>query len=876
MPEQKPLFHIVSHTHWDREWYRGYQSFRLQLVDLVDHLLDILDKDPDYKFFTLDGQTIVLDDYLEIKPQNKERLKKYIESGRVLVGPWHILPDEFLVSGEATIRNLMFGSQKAAAMGGCMKVGYLPDPFGHISQMPQILNGFGINNFIFTRGIGLSPKTEFWWESPDGSRVLAINQRNGYCNAMSLPSGGDDILKKFDMLYLDLVPFASTRHVLVNNGCDHLEPQPEIPDILKTLKSRWPKAEVIHSTFPQFVESILKDNPELATFRGELRDNTRHFLLYGILSSRMYLKQANERCQTLLEKTAEPLNSMAWLAGLPYPQEALHKAWDYLIQNHPHDSICGCSIDEVHDQMMTRFDWSREISQNLSLRAHQALAPHIDTTSLEGDEVGLVIYNPTNWARQEVFTTEVLFPEGYRVKGVRVFDSEGIEHLSQLLEAKSCINTVLNPQQVPSFPKAIKVTLAFETGVIPAGGYAFYRVKPYQIAKPIAGVPIADGRILENEYIRLAINSNGSFDLLDKKTGYIFESAHIFEDGGDMGDEYNYSPPMTDQTFTTVDSDPEMELIANSPLFATVKVTHQLQVPTGISSDRKSRKKELTPFQIVSFITVNRNSPRVDIKTEIDNQVTDHRLRVLFPAMLATNYSYAESQFDVVQRPITPPTVPNQDCESIPATHPQQSYVSLSDDKVGLTVINQGLPEYEIIDSPGRAIALTLLRSVQWLSNDDLLTRCSDAGPRYETPGAQCLGKQTFHYAVYVHPENWEKSQAYRYAHLFNEPLVSYMETKHQGSFPAVMSFVRIEPENILLSALKKSDREDKLVVRVWNTGTLITRGRIVFFRPIKSAWLANMNEEPVREIVLDKNQPDQISLDINAKQIISLLIELN
>ena len=220
--------YIVSHTHWDREWYETYQQFRLRLVRLMDKLLHILDTDPSYLYFMLDGQTIVLEDYLEIRPEREADLRRHIRSGRLLIGPWHVLPDEFLVSGEAIVRNLLLGKRTCAQFGGRMPVGYIPDPFGHISQIPQILRGFGMASAALRRGLDEHP-TELNWQSPDGSTVLLCYLRDGYDNAARLPvHSGEAFVREVRRLTDRLAPFSPTTNVLLMNGVDHMEPVPEL------------------------------------------------------------------------------------------------------------------------------------------------------------------------------------------------------------------------------------------------------------------------------------------------------------------------------------------------------------------------------------------------------------------------------------------------------------------------------------------------------------------------------------------------------------------------------------------------------------------------------------------------------------------------
>jgi len=215
--------------HWDREWYEPYQHFRLRLVSLIDGLLRIPDQDPAYRYFMLDGQTIVLEDYLQVRPEREDILSQYIQEGRLLIGPWHIPPDEFLVSGEALVRNLLLGDRIARQFGPKMMVGYTPDPFGHISQLPQILRGFGIDSAVLRRGLDDHP-TELLWQAPDGSTVLLCYLRDGYDNAAHLPVHDEQALaQEIARLRDSLAPFAMADYVLLMNGVDHMEPVPELP-----------------------------------------------------------------------------------------------------------------------------------------------------------------------------------------------------------------------------------------------------------------------------------------------------------------------------------------------------------------------------------------------------------------------------------------------------------------------------------------------------------------------------------------------------------------------------------------------------------------------------------------------------------------------
>lgn len=476
--------HLVSHTHWDREWYQPFQLFRLRLVHLVDRLLDLMADDPRFLHFTLDGQTIVLDDYLQMRPERESELRALVQSGRLVIGPWHILPDEFLVSPEATVRNLLQGDRTARRFGPKMQVGYIPDPFGHIGQMPQILQGFGIAAASVERGLDDQP-AEFWWEAPDGSRVFMAYLRDGYGNAVMLPADREgDFAGEVARLRDSLLPYAASGHVLLMHGTDHTEPPAETAAAVAYTNTCLNGDRLVHSTLPAYLAqaqaAIREQGIELPVLRGELRSSKRFHLLPGVLSARMWIKQRNQACETLLEKWAEPFSTFAaWtrpgcelpddrkntsssdLRALHHTAPLLRQAWRYLMENHPHDSICGCSIDQVHAEMLPRFDQVEQIGEEITRQSLQSLCNAIDTRCSEpaGEGWPVVVFNPHStpvtgptsvWLPLPVQPgpVELTGPDGETVRGVVeerqekelacwVFDRAGfIDQLALLQDGK--------------------------------------------------------------------------------------------------------------------------------------------------------------------------------------------------------------------------------------------------------------------------------------------------------------------------------------------------------------------------------------------------------------------------------------------------------
>ena len=434
------ILHFISHTHWDREWHEPFQLFRIRLAQTIDKALDILATDPEYKFFMLDGQTIVLEDYLEIQSEREAELRAHIKSGRILIGPWYILPDEFLVSGEAIIRNLQRGIRLANSFGKCMMIGYIPDPFGHISQMPQLLAGFGIHVAMFRRGLADEP-TELWWEGADGTPVLTTYLRDGYDNAAWLAREPMLFAEGVKRLVASLEPYAVTPNLLMMHGTDHMQPWENLPRVMREAEELIPDVHLIHSNLPDYARSVEKAltsiaKENLTVVKGELRNPKRHHLLPGVTSTRMWIKQRNARAQVLLEQWAEPLAAVEMnlplvLRGVPRDRRPeLHLAWKYLLQNHPHDSICGCSADQVHLEMAPRFDWVEQIGGEVAKGASETIARSIDTRHETQNAIPILVFNPTAGPRCESVQVQVDLPpdlDRYQITGGDGFSAPLLE-----------------------------------------------------------------------------------------------------------------------------------------------------------------------------------------------------------------------------------------------------------------------------------------------------------------------------------------------------------------------------------------------------------------------------------------------------------------
>jgi len=978
---------VISHTHWDREWYATFQQFRMRLVRLVDKVLNILETRPDYAYFMLDGQTVLLEDYLEVRPEREALLKKHIGSGRLLVGPWYILSDQFLISGEAHIQNLLRGQKIARNFGASMPIGYIPDPFGHIGQMPQILRGFGLEGAAMWRGVRSDlGQLEFIWEAPDGSSVEAVWLANtGYSTGLPLNAGVEAALVQLNGLKRDLLNKSASGIVPLMNGNDHAEPAADLPDTLRALAAKLAEngqnVQLVHSTLPQYFEmareSLAWERPNTPRIRGELRDSKLAFLLPGVLSARMWLKQRNHTMETLLERWAGP--HLAWLNSLPTrPQssdsydptalQALYKtAWKYLLLNDPHDSICGCSIDPVHEEMKTRYAWVEQIGHELRDESLRGIANTINTADLVqrlvGDQAALplLVFNAAETKRSDVVLMEAqvlaslqdfvvldsdgtVLPHqtisqkqekifsmdipaaalsgmasqggdegrimGYTLAGVDFVPLPEPDGTLRLVEANV---TALYNSPAPSDPNLIAATVAqvdqwlaqgaetFKLNValrttlkfqflarnVPANGYKTFVLRA---RRPDEAEPVTAGnerseevQSIENEFYQLSVDPKiGTFTLLDKETGVSYPGLHALRDMGDAGDEYNYAPPACDKIIHGFFSEPKIQTF-NNGVDQSLLINAAMDLPESLTLDRQERNttKAICSFSIVATLTAG--VKRLDFETVFQNMASDHRLQVLFPAPFVVEESEAEGIFDVVRRPVALPKFNSSWLEDPQPTAPQKTFVSISnaDRSLGLSVINRGLPEYEIlppaIAGAGSTIALTLLRAVGWLSREDLSTRRGHAGPAVEVPAAQMQDIYFYHYAVMPHKGDWLRSGAQAQARAFNMPLEGLATAAQAGQLPPQTSFLEMLPRALALSTVKVSEDETGFVVRLWNPAERdIPAARLRFYRKPASVHLTTLAESELLGDALVADLDGWFVFPVGAKKIVTLKVVMS
>lgn len=833
------VLHLVSHTHWDREWYLSFQRYRFRFIKLMDELLAIFRDEPEYRHFTLDGQTIILKDYLEIRPERRAEIEALVKAGKVDIGPWYTQPNCFLVSGEALIRNLMLGIKESEALGGVMKICYLPDAFGLCAQYPQLLKGFGIEDVVSWRGMPRGTKTAFTWQGADGTDCTLFYMRTNYGNALSLPLSEDSFVDNVDDTPIlrkgliervgdsinGLAAISPTRNMLMMNGIDHTFPQVELPEIIQRINDKIPDVHARHSSFAEYIAAVKRDQQALGIpldcIYGELRDHAEGIILPGSQSTRVMVKQFNRRIEGLFEKWMEPFAAYAWLAGIDYPYAEIWRAWEYLLENHAHDSIVCSSVDSTYHQVVARFEWAEELGDEVAQQSLQYLATRIQPDNGNAGKT-LVVFNPLAWERSEVVTATVNIPKALNIKHIRVTD--GTEDLPIIVtKVEDDVVMRFNPREgLASLIPVQRCTLSLKVKQIPANGYRAFSLMDAPTQRHLPGLVGIAPNILENEALRVEVNPNGTINVLDKQANREFTGLHFFEDGGEAGDGFSRIAPETDQILYSLGNAAPITCIENNALRATLKIELAMDLPTALIAGRRARTAETVRCPITTFVTLTASSRRVDIETHVHNLAKDHRLRVMFPSSIPSDYSYAEQPFDVIQRSIKLPDL-NLPYEEPPyATHPQLSFAGITDGQHGLMIANAGLYEYEVTDTPDRCVALTLLRCT------DRLHIPFEGSQQNLIPEAQCLGDHVFRYSIIPHQGSWET--AWQDAYEFNFPLRLILDQQLEGAtvrgyqqpaqprtLPAAQSFVEVSSKQLQVTAIKKAEREDVLVVRLLN-----------------------------------------------------------
>lgn len=892
--------HIVPHTHWDREWYFTSEESQVLLYQHMKDLLAFMEEHPQYPFYVLDGQTVLLEDYLEAAPQDRSRIADLVRQGRLIIGPWYTQTDEMAVGGESIARNLYWGGRDCRSFqdaagedGSCnasldhsprMAVGYLPDSFGQCAQMPMLLRQAGIPYSVFWRGTSSrhGVGSEFTWESEDGSRVTVQQLPLCYALGRFLPTD-ESLRKRMDMTLAALERFATPgcTDFVLPAGFDQMPVQKDMDQVIALLREWYPDWNFVLDSYEN-VCRLQESRSDLPTIRGEFLDGSTARVHRSIYSTRMDLKIKNTRLEQYITHVAEPLSAMAWQLGLSYPAGLYEKLWKELMKNHAHDSMGCCCSDEVHRVIDSRYEDVRLRAEMLVKYAMRFIADHQETppaivqlmqeasaaaagsavasvsagsastgpdsaspaaaqaalvgrTQASGEEK-LLLFNTLPVERRLTVTAQVTTRHAHFI----LRDAEGNPVSYQLLDqapvdASIVFRELKRRSAEGDLDPFTRYTIAIERQ-LPAFGYETLYLDfagngrscgPKEVPADMVNASPSESLQIEDSFYRVCLLEDGSLDILDKRDGRLYHGLARWEDSGNAGDEYDYSPPEKDQVLT------EVRLLSghaeNGPLISrlhyslSMSVYRNLSVRSGAASGQTA-PEDMIPLGLSCTLSLQ-NDGLIRFLTEVQNDADDHRLRLLFPTGISAEYSHASQAFGEILRPVNDPCLAvweKEKWEERPdGIYPMLDYVYLQDNARSFGLITGGGREYEITGSDQDTIAFTVLSCTGMCGEDDLIRRPGRlSGIALPTPDSQMHGtiRQEFALALSAPGGCASASQLYHW------PAVCWHQAERQEFFlnkkdvrtPVRASLLKLNG-NVQISAVKKAEEEDALLVRVFN-----------------------------------------------------------
>ncbi|POT58114.1 alpha-mannosidase [Citrobacter amalonaticus] len=846
--------HITPHMHWDREWYFTTEESRILLVNNMEEILTRLEQDAEYLCYVLDGQTAVLEDYFAVKPENRQRVQRLVQAGKLIIGPWYTQTDTTIVSGESIVRNLLYGMRDCQAFGEPMKIGYLPDSFGMSGQLPHIYNGFGITRTMFWRGCSErhgTDKTEFLWQSSDGSEVVAQVLPLGYAIGKYLPEDENGLRKRLDSYFAVLENASLTKEILLPNGHDQMPLQQNIFTVMDKLREIYPQRKFVMSRFEEVFEHIEARREQLATLKGEFIDGKYMRVHRTIGSTRMDIKLAHARIENKVVNILEPLATLAWTLGFEYHHGLLEKMWKEILKNHAHDSIGCCCSDKVHREIAARFAQAEDMADNLTrfyLRKVVDNMPHSDSDKL-------VLFNLMPWPREEVINTTIRL----RASQFCLRDDRGHSIPFCIREAREIDPGLIDRQIVHygNYEPFMEFDIQLHQ-IVPSMGYRTLYIEPGEAGERIP-VNTSPSRQLENAFWQITVNDNGTLCLHDKDSGIRYDRVLALEEGSDDGDEYDYSPAREEWLLTSASVKAQCDII-HEAWQSRARIRYEMMVPLNLA--QRSARQCSGKVGVEITVTLSHNSRRIDIEVHLDNQADDHRLRVLIPTPFATDRVLADTQFGSVSRPTQDPAMANWREEGwkeapVPVWN-MLNYAALQEGINGLAVFTEGLREFEVLGDEQKTFAITLLRGVGLLGKEDLLLRPGrPSGIKMAVPDAQLRGPLCCRLSLFSYSGTPLSAGIAQQARAWLTPVQCYnkipwdaMKLNKAGVIvPERYSLLAIPPVGCQLSAFKKAEERDELILRLFNPSeSTPCDTTISFSRAVECCTEARMDEQWHRE----------------------------
>lgn len=920
--------HILSNSHLDREHRHEFQETRLMMVEMMDDVIRIMEEDETYRFFTLDGQAIVLEDYLEIRPDMRPRLKALIQAGRIEIGPWYSLVDCYSVNPESIIRNLVIGREVCREFGEPMPVGYSIFSFGQMAQLPQIYGGFGIHDIVFYKGASAKafPQSEFIWRAPDGTEAFATRlgkekrwnfffdfdipvilggnaKKPGWQSSFTMPFRlchmiDEDYKRQFATeLYpdiriredkidesirtvVDLLDETASEHVLAAfDGTDFTSPLPQIPEAIRMVNERMKgELELVHSTPAKYFAAVKADLDlsSLVHYEGEMRFGPVNHVHSETMGTNTDIKQKIWHAENTMIQIMEPLMSMVMAGGGSYDSQIVNRIWKYLLATHAHDSVHGSGDPKIKTDNLNRLEQVQCFADSMVRRAAENLCRQIAFTG-EPDDIHLVVINTTPYTRDEVVRLTIDLPEQERVEDFYLTDQSGqnVDYypLSRQTFNLASIHRTNRPKSVYSDRRVIMA----DVKQIPAMGYTTLTLRRKKGGEdtstnpfPIGVFPYApigkSGNVLDNGKLRVTVE-NGSLTVYDYETKRKAEGVCAFTDIGSSGDFWVHREPYSNSHITSKGGVTQVEMVENSSLSATCRMICKMDVPVGLNEARTARTAETRQIKLITDITLKKDSKRIEFKTTFYNCCKDHMLTVTFPTGIQAQTADWEAPFEIRRRDVDKFT--NDRLKKGPELERQamQGFLDISDDTSGVALFTKGIREVGTTSDGEAIIQLTLLRTTSntFPIHNDLLI-----GFDHET--SQCIGEQCFEYALFFHGNNGQGEVISECRKYQTAPLAVEVGVGGDGFRSEQESLFTLCDNRTGVSAVKRSEEGDALVLRLYNPTAEPIAETVAFQRNVKSAVLTDMKEEQLQALSVTENQ---IPVELSPFKIVTLRIEL-
>lgn len=884
----KRKIHVVPHSHWDREWYFTTSRSKVYLMKDLGDVLNTLENDPEFKYFMVDAQGSLLDDYIKWRPQDKERISKLVNDGRLVIGPWYTQTDQLVISGESIVRNMYYGMKRCESFGKYMNVGYVPDSFGQSGNMPQIYRQFGIEDTLFWRGVSddMVKHTDYNWRGDDGSVVFTTQIPFGYYIGGNIPEEPEENEEFWQKECLEKAGGRSaTRHIYFPNGFDQAPVRTNLPQLVKERNEKDPENEYVISCIEDYIKDVKSENPELEEVQGELVIAKHMRIHKSIFSSRSDLKVMNTQIQNYVTNVMEPLLTISYNLGNEYPHEAVAEIWKLLFENAAHDSIGSCISDTANEDVYVRYKQARDIAVNL-VELHSRLI----ATNVKNDaDMTFTAINTLPQKRKDTVIVKTYVPGGK----FAIIDEKGNDVDYTIIKSRDLTDYVLSqtimldPSRKFYVPdQVLEVTMAIKANDVPALGYVQYSIDTQKDSHK----ETADKKVLENKYYTIEVEENGSLTIVDKANNVTYKNQGILVENGDDGDSFNYSPPRKDMEVFSNESKCTVK-ISGSDIYDQAEIHFDMVVPADL--DERAEGKVSVTMLVDMTVALRKDSKVIDFNVKVDNKGLSHRLCVLFDSQIVSAFNYADQQFGLIKRPnyyekemklymesMNNKTEKKAGIQELAnwandqstwqeppiSIEPTQSYVSLTDGKTGIAVIPQGVREYEVLDDS--KIRLTLFRTYGFMGKENLIYRPGRAsGERIiETPAAQLLKEMEFNFGFTSYAGDINDSdidtlakqyntnlEVYTYAEFLNGRLI-FSQREIEGQNAKIHSLFETEG-NLVVSAVKKAEEDDGYIIRLYNgKDHKDLDDKIKFNFDIKEAYYTNLKEEKTEEIKVENN----------------------